>query len=373
MKKIIFLFCVVTCLQNYASAQYLIVGTYDSPKSEGIYVYDFDKKAGTAKEVSHVKTSNPSFLAVSKDEQFIYAVNEDAAKKAVGGGVSAFKFDKRNGTLSFLNKQSSKGNHPCHISLSNSGKIAAVCNYSSGNLALLKIKKGGYLDTAHQVIQQYGKSIDTARQKSPHVHSAYFINNDAAILVADLGTDKVIKYGKIKKTGYAEPKDMRLLPIDSGAGPRHIAFNKNERTVYVIEELKSTIAVFVNDEKKGFQKMQTISTLPKDFIGFGGSADIHLSPDGNFLYASNRGESNTIAIFSVNKTNGTLSLIGHQSTLGLAPRNFNFDPSGNFLLVANQKTDEIVIFKIDKNTGLLTDSGNRISIGRPVCVKWISK
>jgi 6-phosphogluconolactonase len=361
------------CAKNIFAQNYtMLVGTYDSPKSEGIYVYQFNSNNGTAKELSHIKINSPSFIDVSKNGKYVYAVNENANKNNKGGMVSSFYFNRDSSKLVFINQQSSEGNSPCHLSLDKSGKTLAVANYSTGNFSLFNINKNGSIDSAKQTIQHYGNGTDSTRQKSPHVHSVYFSKEGTKLFVADLGTDKVSIYDVINKTKYIEPKGVFILKSENGYGPRHIAFNKQETNMYVLEEMKGNISVYTKDLKKYFQKTQSISTL-SDTSKAAGSAEILLSTDGNFLYASNRGESNTIAIFSINKSNGSLSLIGHQSTLGLAPRNFNFDPSGNFLLVANQKSDEIVIFKVDKNTGLLTDSGNRVSVGRPVCIKWISK
>jgi 6-phosphogluconolactonase len=137
-----------------------------------------------------------------------------------------------------------------------------------------------------------------------------------------------------------------------------------------MEELTGTVVVYKYNNGK-FAKQQRLSALPKDFTGAAGSADIHVSPDGKFLYCSNRGDANTITIFSIDQQNGQLTVVGTQSTLGKTPRNFNFDPTGNYLLVANQQSDNIVIFKIDKKTGLLTDTGKQISVPNPVCIKWI--
>jgi 6-phosphogluconolactonase len=157
----------------------------------------------------------------------------------------------------------------------------------------------------------------------------------------------------------------------AGAGPRHLTFHPNNKYAYLIEELTGTISAY-SYKKGAFTLFQNASALPPDYMGSIGSADIHVSADGKFLYASNRGESNTIAIYKIDQKNGSITLVGHQSTLGKTPRNFNFDPSGNFLLVANQNSDDIVIFKVDKKTGLLSDSGKRINAGNPVCIKWIS-
>jgi 6-phosphogluconolactonase len=362
------------CAKNIMAQKHImLIGTYDSPKSEGIYVYEFDSNNGTAKALSHIKTPNPSFIEISKNNKFVYAVNETASNDNTGGGISSFYFNKDSNKLVFINQQASKGNHPCHLSLDKANKNIAVANYTGGNFSIFNINKDGSLDTAKQVIQHYGNSADTARQKSPHVHSVYYGNENKKLFVADLGTDKVSIYDIIKKTNYIEPKGVVILESKKGAGPRHIAFNKNETTIYVLEELKGNIIVYNKDLKKGFEKVQSISNVPDTFKGFAGSADIHLSGDGNFLYASNRGASNTIAIYKINKNDGTLNLITHQSTLGIAPRNFNFDPSEKYLLVANQNSNEIVIFERDAKTGLLKDTENRINVGKPVCIKWIKK
>ena len=193
------------------------------------------------------------------------------------------------------------------------------------------------------------------------------------MFVPDLGIDKVMVYAFDVKTGKLTPAKKPFSSARAGAGPRHFDFHPSGKFAYLVEELTGAVTVFTYDAGTGALKaLQTISSLPADYKGPVGSADIHVSPDGKFLYCSNRGESNTIGILSINKSNGQLEWVDHQSTLGKTPRNFNFDPTGNFLLVANQNSDEIVIFKRDKATGLLTDSGKRIKVSKPVCLKWIS-
>jgi 6-phosphogluconolactonase len=360
------------CAKNIIAQNYsMLVGTYDSPKSEGIYVYQFNSADGSAKEMSHIKISNPSFLEVSKNSKYVYAVNESAAKGNRSGQISSFYFNRDSNKLVFINQQSSEGNSPCHLSLDKAGKNIAVANYSTGNFSIFNINKNGSIDTAKQVIQHYGNSTDTTRQKSPHVHAVYYAKKNTKLIVADLGTDKVTMYEVNPKTSYIEPKGENYVSTENGAGPRHIAFNNKENLMYVLEEMKGSITVYEKGKEKRFQKLQNISTIIDTTKGQAGSAEIVLSADGEFLYASNRGSSNTIAIFKVDKSKGTLSFIAHQKTLGIAPRNFNIDPSGKYLLVANQKSNEIVIFKRDKSTGLLTDTNNRISIGKPVCITWI--
>jgi 6-phosphogluconolactonase len=350
-----------------ANDHYLFVGTYTSGKSEGISVYKFNSLTGDAVLLSSIKTSNPSFLTVSPDQKFVYAVNEDKP-----GSVTSFSFDKASGKLKEINKQSSAGDHPCYITIDKTGKWIIVGNYSSGNVSVFAVKKDGSLDSAKQIIQHTGYSVNTERQTEPHVHSTVFPKDNKYLMVADLGIDKIMIYPFDTKTGRLDEANAGSVPAEPGSGPRHFDFHPSGKFGYLMEELTGTISVYNYYKKTGaLEQVQTISAIPVDFMGAIGSADIHVSPDGKFLYCSNRGESNNIGIFSIDKKTGRLRLIGHQSVLGKTPRNFNFDPSGNFLLAANQNSDEIVIFKRDKDTGLLSDTGKRIAAGNPVCIKWI--
>ena len=362
-------FYFVSCAQK--NENYLLIGTYTSGKSEGVYVYRFNSTTGDFDSVSMIKTSNPSYLAISPDEKFVYAVNENQ-DKGNGGKVSSFTFDKQQGKLSFINEQQSAGDDPCYVSVDKTNKWIAIANYTSGTLSVLPIRENGRLDAATTVIQQTGYSVNTERQTSPHMHCAVFSKDNKYLFAADLGTDKLMAYSFDEKNGKLTEASPAFVMVKAGTGPRHLTFHPNNKYAYLIEELTGTISAY--SYKNGvFTLFQNASALPPDYMGEVGSADIHVSADGNFLYASNRGESNTIAIFKINQKNGSIALVDHQTTLGKTPRNFNFDPSGNFLLVANQDTDDIVIFKVDKKTGLLSDSGKRIKAGNPVCLKWISE
>jgi 6-phosphogluconolactonase len=350
---------------------YLITGTYTSGKSEGIYVYQFNSFDGSAKATSSIKISNPSFIAVSPEEKFVYTVEEDAAKNGKEGEITAFSFNKETGKLFFLNRKATGGDHPCYVSTDKTGKWVAAGNYTSGSLSLLPVLADGSLGTATTIIKHEGSGPNKARQASPHVHCTYFSPDNRFLFVPDLGIDKVMIYAFDETTGKLTTAKQPFAESVSGSGPRHISFHPSNKYAYLIQELSGTVTVF--KYKKGkLTSRQIISSMPAGDTSFAGSADIHVSPDGKFLYASNRAESNTIAIFSINQKNGKLSLTGHQSTLGKTPRNFNFDPTGNFLLVANQNSDAIIIFKVDKQTGLLNDTNNRIDVGKPVCLKWIS-
>ncbi|MBL7740164.1 MAG: lactonase family protein [Chitinophagaceae bacterium] len=371
-RNIIIVFLLAFSLFTAAQQKnYLIVGTYTGGKSEGIYVYTFNSSDGSYKEASHIKTSNPSFVTISPDQKFVYAVLENADNKGKGGEISAFSFDRSSGTLTYINQQPTGGDHPCYVETDKTGKWVVAGNYSSGSLSVLPVNKDGSLGAATDHIQHQGSGFNKQRQEKPHVHCTLFSSDNKFLFVPDLGIDKVMIYAFDAQTGKLTPTSRPFAKSVDGAGPRHFTFHPGNKYAYLIEELSGTVVTYQYKNGK-LKTVQRISTMPAGDTSFAGSADIHVSPDGKFLYASNRANSNTIAIFSINSKNGKLTAIGHQPTMGKTPRNFNFDPSGNYLLVGNQNSDEIVIFKRDKNTGLLSDSGKGIEVGKPVCLKWIS-
>ena len=351
--------------------QYLITGTYTGGKSEGIYVFEFNSNNGSYGEVSHIKSSNPSFLAVSPDEKFVYAVNENGNNDN-GGEVSAFSFDKKTGRLTAINKQLSGGDAPCYIQTDKTGRWVVAGNYSSGTLSVLPVSASGELGKASTTIQHKGSGVNKERQEKPHVHCTIFSQDDKWLFVPDLGIDKVMIYAFDSKTGKLKPAPQPYVKIKDGGGPRHLTFHPNNQYAYLMEEMGGAVDVFQYSNGK-LKPIQHIASVQTNDTGFIGSADIHVSADGKFLYASNRGGFNTIAIYKIDQQNGTLTFIGHQSSLGEIPRNFTIDPSGNYLLAANQESDNIVIFKRNAATGLLTDTGTRIEVGKPVCLKWIGK
>ncbi len=358
-----------TCTAQSNHLHYLITGTYTGGKSEGIYVFEFNSQDGSYKEISHVQSSNPSFVAVSPDGKFVYAVNESGDKQN-GGQVSSFSFNKKTGTLTPINSQSSGGNGPCYVQADKTGKWVVVGNYGSGTLAVLPADASGRLGAPVTTIQHEGSGVNKQRQKTPHVHCTVLSSDNKWLFVPDLGIDKVMIYGFDSKTGKLNPAPQPFFKTTDGAGPRHLTFHPNNKFAYLIEEMGGAVDAFQYSSGK-LNPIQHIASVQASDTGFIGSADIHVSADGRFLYASNRGGFNTIAIYSINQQDGTLSLIGHQPSLGKIPRNFSIDPTGNYLLAANQESDNIVIFRRDKTTGLLSDTGNRIDVGKPVCLKWI--
>jgi 6-phosphogluconolactonase len=351
------------------SLHYLITGTYTTGKSEGIYVYLFNSNNGTYKAVSHAKTSNPSFIAVSPNQKFVYAVNENADKDN-GGEVSSFSFNKATGQLSIINKQLTGGDHPCYVSVDKTGRWIFVANYSSGTLSVLPVDASGNIGKATTTIKHQGFGTNKSRQEKPHVHCTYISNDNKWLFVPDLGIDKVMIYAFDANNGNLTAAAQPFIKINDGGGPRHITFSPNNKYAYVIEEMGGAVNAYQYADGK-FNAIQHIKSVQKTDTGFVGSADIHVSADGKFLYASNRGGFNTIAIYKINQQNGKLTLIGHQKTQGSFPRNFSIAPLGKFLLVAQQKSDKVVIFKRNARTGMLTDTGNSIEVGNPVCLQWM--
>jgi 6-phosphogluconolactonase len=353
-----------------AKSKLVYVGTYTekeanvSGKAEGIYIYELNLTTG---ELSYISTSprtmNPSYIAIHPNHQWLYAVNEFGE-----GQVSAFLLSTDKKQLTFLNAVSSHGNSPCYVSVDHSGKFVMVANYGSGTVALYPINPDGSLQDASSVDQHAGKG-PTARQEGPHAHMIIPGNSGQYIYATDLGTDQVFTYRIDSKTKQLK-NTGNTKTTQAGAGPRHLAFHPNNLWVYLVNELNGTIeASSVNNLTGEFKRFQTISTVPEDEKNAAGCADIHITPSGKFLYASNRGDVNTIAMYAINQNTGQLQTIGYQSVLGRTPRSFVIDPTGTFLLVANQGTDNVVTFKIDTSTGKLIETGIETKIPTPVCLK----
>lgn len=349
--------------------KYLLIGTYTKNEEEGINVYAFDTSTGALRYISTAKNvDNPSYLVIAPDHQHVYSVNEGSDKTA---SVSAFEWDTTTGHLKFLNKQPSGGDAPCYINTDRDGKYLFVGNYTGGSLSVLPVRADGKIDAPVQTIEHTGKSVNKERQEKPHVHCVVFGPDHKYLYVSDLGIDQVAIY--TYKQGDVQPlipADPGFSPFPPGSGPRHLVFHENNKWAYVIHELDGKVTAFRYDKGK-LIPFQAISTLPVNFKGEVSGADIHISPDGKFLYASNRGSLNNIVIYSIDQKTGSLTKRGEQPSGGKAPRNFMIDPSGNFLLAANQNSDNVVVFKRNKTTGLLKRTGHEIKLPKPVCLKMI--
>lgn len=339
----------------------LFIGTYtNSCDSKGIYVYDFDTNTGdfVFKNATE-KVINPSYLALSKNQKVLYSVNENGTEST----ISSFGLDGTTGQLTRLNQQKAQGADPCYII--NDDLNVIVANYSGGNIAVFRKNTNGSLTEAKQIMQHKGKGIHP-RQESAHVHMVYFSPDKKYVLSTDLGTDSVDIYKYHPDAANDVLQWESSIPVQSGSGPRHLTFSKDGKKLYLLQELNGAISVFdfANDK---LNKIQETTILAKDFKGNFTGADIHISPDGKFLYASNRGEANTISIFKILK-NGQLQPLSVVSSLGKGPRNFVIDPTGKFLLVAHQYSNDIVVFKRDLFSGAIFDTGKRLGLCSPVCL-----
>ena len=349
---------------------WVYIGTYTKTPQAGINFFQFDLASGSLTKPTVVaKIPNPTFLALRPGHPELYAISEvyGFGKKKVGF-VSAYKIRGKTGQLDLLNQQSSGGPGPCHVSVDRTGKVVLVANYGGGSVASLPIRPDGGLDPAVTIDQHHGSSVNPSRQGGPFAHCIETDPQNRFVLSADLGIDKVMIYRLNASNSALTPHQPAFVETTRGAGPRHLAFHPNGRFVYVINELNCTISVFGYDSTHGsLASLQNISTLPSDFSGQNTTAEVQVHPSGRFLYGSNRGH-DSIAIFAIDPETGKLRRLGHQSTLGKAPRNFALDPSGRYLLAANQDSGNVVVFRVDPQTGLLHPTGVSAAIPMPVCV-----
>lgn len=348
--------------------------TADTPGTdEGIYVYRLDAETGALAPLHAVGgVVNPSFLAVHPSRRFLYSVGEAAGPDGTPtGAVSAFALDPATGSMTFLNRESSGGGGPCHLSVDATGRLLVVANYGTGSVTALPIGADGRLGPPGATIQHRGSSVDPRRQTGPHAHSIAPDPANRFALAADLGLDQVLVYRLDPASGTMAPADPPAASLRPGSGPRHLDYHPSGRWVYVINELDSTMTAGAYDAARGtLTEIQSLSTLPDDWSGTNYCADVHVHPSGRFVYGSNRGH-DSLAIFAVDAGSGRLSPIGHEPTRGAWPRNFGIDPSGRLLLAANQNSDNIVAFRIDEASGEIVATGEMTRVPRPVCVKFV--
>lgn len=349
----------------------VLIGTYtDSGESEGIYVYTLDTDSGTLVYKNKVTgIDNPSFLALSPDLNHVYAVSEWGRDSS--GTVYAYDFDRQSGALTFLNKQSSGGDGPCYVSVAPTGNYVFTANYGSGSLAAIPVAADGSLRDDIQAIYHPGNRED-GKEGPSRMHASVVSPDNKSLIVTNLGTDKITSY-PLHATAQSFPLDtvkQATYTLPEGSGPRHFTFHPNGKYAYAIHELDGKISLF--DYENGvLSEKQQVLILPEGFTGKFAAADIHISPDGKFLYGSNRLGLNEIIIFKIDQDSGKLSFVGRESSGGKTPRNFAIDPSGQFLLVANQNSNDIFVFLRDQDTGLLTLTSEKISVGSPVCLQFV--
>lgn len=350
-------------------------GTYtNNEKSKGIYVSRLNLSTGQLTEPRlAAETTSPSFLAIHPDGRHLYAANEVRTfQDQQTGAVSAFAIDTPSGTLKPLNQQSSGGSGPAHLIVDKSGRVVLVANYGGGSAAALPLEADGRLKPPASVVQYTGSSVNPKRQSKPYAHS---INVDPAnrfAYVADLGTDKIHVHALDPAVGTLAPESA-AASVAPGSGPRHFAFHPTEPYAYVINEMLLTVTAFRHDRSSGgLTEVQTITTLPPGQATQDGysTAEVQVHPSGRFLYGSNRGH-DSITVFAIDPSSGHLTFVENEPTQGSFPRGFGIDPTGQYLLAGNQRSDTVVVFRIDQKTGHLSPTGQTLSIGAPVCVKFV--
>ncbi len=372
--KYLIILLLATCCKNHSSdtREMIYVGTFDERNSQGIYVFEFNRDAVGFRLIQTVpEQKSPSFLEIHPTGRFLYAVNRSPIITGKEWGtVSAFSIDSITGSVSLINERSSYGRGPCHIGFDKKGRFAFVSNYNDGSLVVYAVNDNGSVSDSLQLIQHHGKGINPERQESPHVHSAVISPDNRFLYVADLGIDKVMIYELNAGTGLLKPAVIPFAEVGPGSGPRHFEIHPNGRTAYLAEELGSTTCVFSRDTVNGsLTELQRISTIPAGFTDQNTNADIHTDPGGKFLYVSNRGH-NSLAIYTIHE-DGLISVIGYQSTLGDRPRNFLIDQTGHLLFVANRNSDNIKVFKINRGSGMLDDTGVTLMAPGAVCIKML--
>lgn len=347
---------------------YLFVGSYTlEEKSEGIIVYSFNNVTGELSEIEkEYNLVNPSFLTISSNGKFLYACTDTKLKK--NGSVSAFKIDSLTGKITFLNKQTTGGKNPVHLIVDKTNKYVIASNYTDAGISVFKCNPDGSILPYTELIKFEGNSIISGRQDNSHIHSCNFSRDGKYIFAPDLGADKIRVFGFDNENLLTEI-DSLTIDTDKGSGPRHFTFHTTKPFAYCVEELSGTVSLYsYQNNKLVFKKRYNSYKNPDTECA---SSDIHVSLDGKFLYVSNRQDENSISIFGINKINGELTLKAHQSTYGKIPRSFVIDPSGNYLIVANQVSNELVVFKRNLETGLLTKINVVFGLRNPTSLKMI--
>ncbi|MFK7696269.1 lactonase family protein [Paenibacillus sp. HJGM_3] len=353
------------------STVYAYIGSYAEAEDPSVYACAFDAETGRLTLLQQTSgLINPTFLAIDPVRRTLLAIAEDRgpAGERLGAAV-AYAIDERTGELTFRNRQATVAASTCHIMLDHSRRSFAVASYSGSRIGLSRMEDDGSAGPATDTHMHEGSGI-RPQQDKPHPHSVFFDPANRFALVPDLGIDRIVVY-------RLDLEQLKLVPhgetaVAAGAGPRHFVFHPTAPYGYVINELNSTVTAFVYDGDLGrLTEIESVTTLPSGYEGNNATADIHISPDGRFLYGSNRGH-DSIVVYAIDAATGRLSLIEHVSSGGGHPRNFGLSPDGRFLLAANRDSDNVVTFARDAATGKLQPTGDELRVSKPVCVKFFN-
>lgn len=347
------------------------VGSYAEAAGPGLYACRFNRSQGTLELIDAVHgLQNPTFMAIDEQNKRLFTIYEEANEAGGKHGLAAaYDIDVATGKLQLLNKEHTVAAGTCHIALDRTHSALFVSSYHGGMVGLSPIGTDGKIAQTSDVQQHSGRSIHPDQTQS-RAHSVTIDATNTFAIVCDLGADRIYIY----KLDLDHNKMIfhHEIVAEPGAGPRHFTFDPSDTYGYVINELNATVTVYAFDREAGtLSPIQTISTLPASYEGDNACADIHMSPDGKFLYGSNRGH-DSIVVYRINEADGTLTLVEHVSTQGNHPRNFAVSPDGQFVLVANRDTNNIVTFKRDPDSGTLTATGEQLTVSRPVCIKFFT-
>ena len=345
----------------------MFVGTYTKKEghvdgqADGIIAIQLDPESGEIMSQSTVaEVVNPSFVKVSQNDKFLFAVSELGSSDASSGYFYSYKI-LENDSLREISKLSTEGFAPAHIALDQTGNFAFVSNYMGGVVMVYGINEDGSLKKQQRV--------DLENPEKSHAHSVTISADNSSAYIADLGNDKIWIYNFNSEKGILTPNEQAFVSLEKGSGPRHFTISEEGKTAYSVNELNSTVTAFEVLKNGGLKILQNISTLPENYSGKNSTADIHLHPSGKYLYVSNRGH-HSIAGFKV-ENDGRLSASGHFSTQGDSPRNFALSPSGDHLYVANQDSNSVVLFEIDESTGNLRQKADPYEVKTPVCLEFL--
>lgn len=340
----------------------LLVGTYTNGNSHGIYTFRFNGNTGESRLLDSIALPNPSFLTVSADLKHVYAVSEMNDSSAM---LNLLAFDPAGGKLRLLDRHPTFGTDPCHVATD--GHMVLTANYSGGSISVFPLHADGTTAPADTLFHGMANGPDSVRQNEPHVHCTAFSPDGRYVFATDFSADRLLRFD-VTENGLNPSPDSTIVSVNPDSGPRHLTFSPDGRHAYLIGELSGCVTAFAYEAGR----LTPIQTIAADTTGARGSADIHVSPDGQFLYASNRLQNDGIAIFAIHPQKGTLTPAGYQPT-GKHPRNFGITPDGKYLLAACRDDNVIQVYRRDNRTGLLNDTHQDIHVDKPVCIVFVNK
>lgn len=363
----------VSGVQAQTSRFIVYFGTSAGAESGGVYACSLEPSEMRFGHLSLVaEIERATWLTTHPNERVLYAVSEMGNGGKSEGEILSLAIEPVTGSLSLLNRVPSGGGGPTHLAVDKAGKAIAVANYGGSSVAVFRLNPDGSLGDRTALARHAGSSVHPIRQTRPHPHAVVPSPDDRFLFVPDLGTDKVYSYLFGAAAGSLAPNSPPFVQVPPGSGPRHLAFHPGGNFAYLINEMESGITAFAHDPGKGsLTRIQTISTLPEGFAGTNTAAEVVVAGLGTFLYASNRGD-DSIVVFSINPADGTLTKVQRVPTQGKRPRSFTIDPSGRYLLVANQASSGVAVFEVDAATGRLSPLGKSLSVPDPACIVFVS-